>query len=150
MALNEEALHRRAIEKIAPPSILVDGAHRVIHLSENAGRYILPSGGSLSGDVVDLVRPELRFELRSALNRAFEQHLPTLSLPIMVRFNGAPHRVHLQVKAADGSDTAAPPHATVMFIEGEAGRENVPFAEPPPARGASLRPPPPGLRLSPI
>src|SRR3984893_5420227 len=125
MALNEAALHRRAIEKIAPPSILVDGAHRVIHLSENAGRYMLPSGGPLSGDVVDLVRPELRFELRSALNRAFEQHLPTLSLPIMVRFNGAPRRVHLQVKAADASDTAEPPHATVMFIEGEAVDESV-------------------------
>jgi len=125
MALNEAALHRRAIERIAPPSILVDGAHRVIHLSENAGRYMLPSGGPLSGDVVDLVRPELRFELRSALNRVFEQHLPTLSLPIMVRFNGAPHRVLLQVKAADASHTAEPPHATVIFIEGEAVDESV-------------------------
>ena len=34
--------HRRAIERVAPPSILVDEAHRVIHLSENAGRYITP------------------------------------------------------------------------------------------------------------
>ena len=124
-ALNEAALHRRAIEKIAPPSILVDEAHRVVHLSEHAGRYILPSGGPLTGDVVDLVRPELRFELRSALNRVFEQHLPTLSLPIMVRFNGAPHRVLLQVKGADASDPAEPPHATVMFIEGEALDESV-------------------------
>jgi two-component system CheB/CheR fusion protein len=96
-ALNEAAVHRRAIEKVAPPSVLVDEAHRVLHMSDTAGRYFQPSGGVLSGDVVDLVRPELRFELRSALNRLFEQQLPTLSLPIMVRFNGAPHRVHLHV-----------------------------------------------------
>ena len=82
VALSEAALHRRAIEKLAPPSILVDDTHRVVHLSENAGRFLQPSGGPLSGDAVDLVRPELRFELRSALNRAFEHGQATLSLPI--------------------------------------------------------------------
>jgi two-component system, chemotaxis family, CheB/CheR fusion protein len=119
MALGEAVMHRRTLEQVAPPSMLVDEAHRVIHLSENAGRYLMPSGGPLSGDAVDLVRLELRFELRSALNRAFDQNLPTLSLPILVRFNGAPHRVHISVKpiAANADD---PRSAIVMFIEGEA------------------------------
>src|SRR5262245_43975745 len=72
-ALSEAAAHRRAIEQIAPPSILVDEAHRVLHLSDSAGRYILPSGGPLTADVTELVRPELRFEVRSCLHRAFEQ-----------------------------------------------------------------------------
>jgi two-component system CheB/CheR fusion protein len=116
-ALNDAAMHRRAIERVAPPSILVDEAHRVVHLSDHAGRYLLPSGGPLSGDIVDLVRPELRFELRSALHRLFEQRTPTLSLPILVRFNGTLHRVLLQVKAVEenGKDR----NAIVMFIEGE-------------------------------
>jgi two-component system CheB/CheR fusion protein len=125
VALSEAALHRRAIEKVAPPSILVDEAHRVIHLSDNAGRYILPSGGPLSGDVVDLVRPELRFELRTALHRAFEQDKTSLSLPILVRFNGAPHRVHLQVKLAEERAEGEPRYGLVLFIEGEAVDENV-------------------------
>ena len=117
-AVSEAALHRRVLEKVAPPSILVDQMHRVVHLSENAGRYLQPSGGSLSGDVVDLARPEFRFELRSALHRFFEQRQPTLTLPIMVHFNGAPHRVHLQVTGVpDATETL---HALVMFIEGEA------------------------------
>jgi two-component system, chemotaxis family, CheB/CheR fusion protein len=119
VALGEAAMHRRAIEQVAPPSMLVDESHRVIHLSENAGRYLMPSGGPLSGDSVDLVRPELRFELRSALNRVFEQGASTLSLPILVRFNGAPHRVHLQVKPVQENGNAARA-AIVMFIEGEA------------------------------
>jgi two-component system CheB/CheR fusion protein len=59
-ALSEAAAHRRALEHTAPPSILVDDAHRVLHLSDNASRYLLPSGGPLSADIVDLVRPELR------------------------------------------------------------------------------------------
>src|SRR5262245_66048860 len=118
-ALTDAVIHRRALEKLAPPSILVDEAHRVVHLSDNAGRYFQPSGGALTGDVVDLVRPELRFELRSALHRIFEQQAPTLSLPIPVRFNGAPHRVLIQVKAADTDEVGEARNAVVMFVEGE-------------------------------
>ena len=69
-ALNEAAMHRQALEKAAPPSVLVDPSHRVVHLSERAGRFLQPMGGPFTGDMVDLVRPELRFELRSALHRA--------------------------------------------------------------------------------
>jgi two-component system, chemotaxis family, CheB/CheR fusion protein len=122
-ALSEAALHRRAIEKVAPPSMLVDEGHRVVHLSDNAGRFVMPSGGPLSGDAVDLVRPELRFELRTALHRLFEQDSPTLSLPILVRFNGAPHRVHMQVKPGPSAE-GEPRSAVVMFIEGEAVDES--------------------------
>jgi two-component system, chemotaxis family, CheB/CheR fusion protein len=123
VALGEAAMHRRAIEQVAPPSMLIDESHRVLHLSENAGRFVMPSGGPLSGDAVDLVRPELRFELRSALGRVFEQRQQTLSLPVLVRFNGAPHRVHLQVKPVAETGGAEPRTAVVMFIEGEALEE---------------------------
>ncbi len=119
MALGEAAMHRRVLEQLAPPSMLVDESHRVTHLSENAGRYIMPSAGPLSGNAADLVRPELRFELRSALNRVFEQQASALSLPILVRFNGKPHRVHLLVRSTpEGS--SEPRRAVVVFLEGEA------------------------------
>ena len=137
VALNEAALHRRILEKVAPPSILVDEMHRVVHLSENAGRYLQPSGGALSGDVVDLMRSELRFELRSALHRFFEQRQPTLSLPIMVRFNGAPRRVHLQVTGVIEATEA--PQALVMFIEGEAVDEKFISSDSQPANADVVR-----------
>jgi two-component system CheB/CheR fusion protein len=115
---NEAALHREALEKLAPPSILVDQSHRVLHMSDNVGRFLQPAGGPLSGNVVDLVRPELRFELRSALHRVFETSQSWLSLPISVRFNGSPHRVLMHVKpAADHEDRKAG-KAVVLFIEG--------------------------------
>lgn len=128
MALSDAAMHRRAVERVAPPSILVDEAHRAIHLSDSAGRFLQPAGGPMSGDLVDLVRPELRFELRSALHRVFEQGQPTLSLPIPVRFNGTPHRVLLCVRAADDGGGGKARNALVMFIEGDPieGAEIVP------------------------
>ncbi|RAI33681.1 chemotaxis protein CheB [Rhodoplanes serenus] len=118
-ALSDAVAHRRAIELLAPPSFLVDQTHRVIHLSETAGRFVMPSGGPLTGDIVDLVRSELRFELRSALHRAFEQGQATLSLPIPVRFNGAPHRVQLLVRPVPADDGSGSGSAVVMLIEGE-------------------------------
>src|SRR5262249_26083123 len=129
VALGEAAMHRRAIEQVAPPSILIDESHRVVHLSENAGRFLMPSGGPLSGDAVDLVRSELRFELRSALNRVFEQRKSTLSLPILVRFNGSPHRVHLLVKPLMDNESSEPRNAIAIFIEGEPIDESVVSAD---------------------
>jgi two-component system, chemotaxis family, CheB/CheR fusion protein len=77
--------------------------------------------------VVDLARPGFRFELRSALHRFFEQRLATLTLWIMGRFNGAPHRVHLQITGV--TDATEVLHALVMFIEGEAIDERFISAE---------------------
>jgi hypothetical protein len=89
-----------------------------LHLSDNAGRYLHPAGGPLTGDVVDLVRPELRFELRSALHRVFESSRSSLSPPIPVRFNGSPHRVLMQVKLAKEQDDDKARKAVILFIEG--------------------------------
>ena len=118
-AWSEAARHRQVLEQVAPPSLLVNEHQRVVHLSDTAGRFLLPSGGPITGDAVELVRSELRFELRSALHRAFEQNKPTLSLPILVRFNGDPRRVHMFVQPAE-REAQEPRQAVVMFMEGEA------------------------------
>jgi two-component system, chemotaxis family, CheB/CheR fusion protein len=126
--LSEAALHRQALEMVAPPNVLVDRTHRVLHLSEHAGRYLQPPGGPLTSDLVELVRPELRLDLRSALHRAFEHCQSTLTLPILVQFNGTPQRVHIQVKPA-GEGDEPPRNAVVMFIEGEAPEQALEFPD---------------------
>lgn len=112
-------LHRQLLEKLAPPSILIDEGHRILHLSETAGRYLQPSGGPLTSDAAELVRPELRFDLRAALHRAFQTGESTLTLPIAVHFNGAPQRVYIQVKPIQDRDSGTR-HVVALFIEGEA------------------------------
>ena len=113
------SVHRQALEQMAPPSILVDKAYRVVHLSENAGRYLQHPGGPLTSDVTELVRQELRFDLQAALRRSFDEDQSTLSTPIFVRFNGSPHRVYLQVRPTKKDDDDAQ-HALILFIEGSA------------------------------
>ncbi|MGD9968164.1 MAG: chemotaxis protein CheB [Hyphomonadaceae bacterium] len=111
------ATHREALEAAAPPSILVDEEHRILHLSETAGRFLAPSAGPLSTAVTQLARPELRLDIRSGLHRALERSEVSLSLPIPVQFNGAAHRVFVQVRPAPPS-TDNRPRALVLFFEG--------------------------------
>jgi two-component system, chemotaxis family, CheB/CheR fusion protein len=113
---NESNLHRRALEELAPPSVLVDEAHNVVHISESAGRFMQHSAGRLKSDLAELVRAEMRVDLRLALDRAFEQGQASLSLPIPVWFNDKPQRVYLQVRPVTRQEV--PRAALVMFIEG--------------------------------
>ena len=70
----EAGVHREALERLAPPSAIVDKSYRVVHLSEHAGRYLQPSGGTLANDITELAREELRFDIRAALHRVFARN----------------------------------------------------------------------------
>ena len=134
---NEAVRHRQALERAAPPSILVNASHKAVHFSESAGRYVQPAGGPLTGDVSELVRPELRFDLRAALYRAFERGEATLTLPILVQFNGLPRRVNVQVRPIRQEPDTAVNNALVMFIEGEAVEPSDATTDVPTERRAS-------------
>lgn len=128
--------HAEALEQLAPPSVLVDRDFRVLHLSETAGRYLQPSAGQLSQDITELVRSELRFDLRMCLHRAFEQGTSELSLPISVKFNGHPVRVYLQVRSQSAPEE--PKRAIVFFIEG-GPVEELGATPAPPGDGEQIR-----------
>jgi two-component system CheB/CheR fusion protein len=97
--------------------MLVNEQRQVVHLSETAGRFVQPSGGPLTRDATELVRPELRVELRGALFRAFDRAESSLSSFMSVGVNGNARRVALLVRphVRDGRERLA----LVMFIEGD-------------------------------
>jgi two-component system, chemotaxis family, CheB/CheR fusion protein len=111
----QAGVHREALERLAPPSIIVDESYRVVHLSEHAGRYLQPSGGTLANDIRELARAELRLDIRAALHRVFARNESSLSGPIGVHFEGNARRVYLQSRPL-GSEPSA---AIVFFFEGE-------------------------------
>ncbi|HEX3754874.1 MAG TPA: CheR family methyltransferase, partial [Rhizomicrobium sp.] len=117
-----QAAHRESLESQSPPSVLIDRTNKVLHLSDRAGRYLQPSGGPLTTDITDLVRQEMRFELRSALHNAFARGEDTLSTVMFVRFNGMASRVYIQVKPVTAEGDKEVKRALVFFIEGEADK----------------------------
>ncbi|HEY4283417.1 MAG TPA: hypothetical protein VGM62_10165, partial [Chthoniobacterales bacterium] len=86
-------------------------------MSETAGRFLQPSAGQLTADVTELVRPELRFDLRAGLHNSFERGSSELSLPIPLSIDGVRKRMYLQVwPILNGGDR--PDQALILFIEG--------------------------------
>jgi two-component system, chemotaxis family, CheB/CheR fusion protein len=115
--------HRQALEQFAPPSMLVDEAHQILNLSETAGRYLLLPGGPVISEASEIVRPELKLELRAALDRAFDQNESSLSLPIPVQFNGSPQLVTLHVRSIMRENM--PRAALVLFLEGGSAERTI-------------------------
>ncbi len=114
-------LHVEALEALAPPSVLIDDHWNIIHLSENAGRYLHLRGGPPSATLTELVPAELLDELRAALHQAFELHEASLSAFVPVRFNGAARLVAVLVHprtSVEGRDQ----QALVTFLEGGPAR----------------------------
>ncbi|MGX5775397.1 CheR family methyltransferase [Methylorubrum zatmanii] len=72
----EPSLAQRAerfVERYTPAYVIVDDAHMVMHFSGRSGRYIHPAGGAATLNLLQLVHPDLRLDLRSALARATEE-----------------------------------------------------------------------------
>ena len=110
-------MHVEALEDLAPPSVLVDEHWNVMHLSESAGRYMLPRGGPPTHTLTDLVRPELLDELRTTLHRAYESHEPMLSSFVPVQVDGAAQLVAVLAHPRIRTDTREA-HLLVTFLDG--------------------------------
>ena len=109
--------HAAAIEARAPPSALVDSSFKILHLSRNAGRFFRPLEGPFTADLTSQVRPELRVDLKLALQRVMEKGETSLSVPIPVAFNGDAHLVALHVAPAREGDQTVAGRALVFFMD---------------------------------
>jgi PAS domain S-box-containing protein len=79
-------LHLKLLEEYGPPSVVVNEAYDIVHLSGNAGRYLIFHAGEPSTNLMTVVNPSLRVELRTALFRAGQSKetviVPALPVPI--------------------------------------------------------------------
>lgn len=65
-------VHQRVLAQHAPPSVIVNQESNIVHMSDRAGRFLRHIGGEPSRNLVSLVYPELRLELRTALFQAMQ------------------------------------------------------------------------------
>ncbi|HTY55457.1 MAG TPA: CheR family methyltransferase, partial [Candidatus Binataceae bacterium] len=63
-------LHQEVVEQIAPPSVLVNEDYDVVHVSAHAGRFLRVAPGEPTRNLLKMVLPELRLDLRAALLEA--------------------------------------------------------------------------------
>jgi two-component system CheB/CheR fusion protein len=89
--------HFKLIERFGPPSLIVNADHDIIHLSEHAGRFLQLVGGEPTTNLLRIVHPMLRVDLRSALFRARQGGEPVDVRDIPLEIDGKPRTIDLHV-----------------------------------------------------
>lgn len=114
MPVNE--LHFRLLGRFGPASVIVNAEYEILHLSENANRYLKMPEGEPSRNLLRLVQPRLRLELRSALLRAAESDQSVEMRRRRVELPNGERIVNIQVTPAGD---LSPGSLLVMFTESE-------------------------------
>ena len=104
--------HFTLLERLSPPSVIVNADHEIVHLSEHAGRFLAFVGGPPSNNLLRVVHPMMRIELRAALFRAAETGGAVRVVNLPVELEGATRAVDLQVHPAPD---VGPGFSLVMF-----------------------------------
>jgi two-component system CheB/CheR fusion protein len=90
-------VHAMLVDWLAPPSILVNGEHEIVHLSEKAGQYLKMTGGEPSRNLLHLIHPDLRIDLRASLYRADQTKGPAEARSIPIDIEGTRRTVDIRV-----------------------------------------------------
>lgn len=91
-------LHQQLLEQYAPPSIIVNEEYEILHLTERAGRFLQIAGGEPSKNLLKLIRPELRLELRTAFYQAVQQQANVEARNLKIRIDDHTETVTIHVR----------------------------------------------------
>jgi signal transduction histidine kinase len=110
-------LHLRLLEQFGPPSVLVNENYDIVHLSQRVGRYMQFTGGEPTHNLLRIVRPELRLDLRTALYQAVQKRTNVEARGLYVRINDHTHTVNLIVRPVMRDGDPARGFILVIFEE---------------------------------
>jgi len=111
--------HHRLLEEYAPPSLVVTEDNTIVHVSLGAAKYLRIAAGEPSRDLLKLVRPELRVELRTALFQAAKNRAAVEISNIEVMLNDESSKVTLIVRPVLREDDPARGFFLVLFADGD-------------------------------
>jgi two-component system CheB/CheR fusion protein len=111
-------LHQRLLEHYAPPSVLINHEGDIVYLSEKAGHYLRYVGGEPSHNLVTLVVPELRLELRTALFQVTQNTADIETRPVTVSRSGFDANVSMTIRQVQRDQTSGK-LILVLFNESE-------------------------------
>lgn len=108
---------QRIAERYAPAYVITDDHFQILHFSGRTGRYIEPTAGAATLDLLGLVHRDLRLELRAALSRALETNEPVHAEHVQLGLNG--HRVLVDIIVEPVQDgPAGHRNFVVLFKDG--------------------------------
>ena len=119
-------LHQRLLERYASPSVVIDEDYNILHMSESMGRFMQIPGGEITTNLLMLVRPEMRLELRAALYQAAHKKTEVDSLDIGIPVDGEMKSINLHVRPVLSEEDGARGYFLVLFEEVDGSNLNEP------------------------
>ncbi|MEI9936433.1 MAG: chemotaxis protein CheB [Pseudomonadota bacterium] len=104
--------NRTALERYAPPAVVVDAAFRIISARGATGPFLELPTGEASFDALKMVRPGLLLALRGALQEAVQQGTPVRKQGLRTLSENEGYVVNIEVIPLSGLET---PHFLVSF-----------------------------------
>nr|WP_184091191.1 CheR family methyltransferase [Sphingomonas xinjiangensis] len=92
-------------ERYAPAYVVVDAQYDVLHFSGRTGRYLEPSAGAATLNLMSLVHRDLRSDVRSALSRAASDGQRVELAGLTIHDDDRTRGVNLVVEPVDGSSS---------------------------------------------
>jgi two-component system CheB/CheR fusion protein len=124
-------LHFKLLELYAPPSVLVNADHDILHLSAHAGSFLQYAGGEPTRNLLRAVHPSLRIELRAALYQAAQTGRSAVVQRLQVQVGSESLRVTLRVAPAGDAGSGL---LLVIFEAQPASADDNELAGPPPVQ----------------
>src|SRR3954468_7402535 len=108
---------QRVAERYSPAYVIIDGNFQVLHFSGRTGRFIEPTAGVATLDLLQLVHRDLRLELRAVLSRATETNEAAHVVQVQLGANG--HRILVDITVEPIQDGGSGHrNFVVLFKEG--------------------------------
>ncbi|MGI4832150.1 MAG: CheR family methyltransferase [Janthinobacterium lividum] len=108
-------LHQTLLEQYAPPSLVVNEEYDILHMSATVGGFLEFSGGELTKNLLKLIKPDLRLELRSALYQAVQRQTAIEARNIRWTKNGELHALTIHVRPVTKQGDTARGLVLVIF-----------------------------------
>lgn len=112
-------LHQKLLEQYAPPSLVVNEDYDILHMSEKVGGFLEFSGGEPTKNLLKLIRPELRLELRSALHQAVQRQTAIETRNILWNKNGERQSLTIRVKPVTKEGDTTKGFILILFESNE-------------------------------
>jgi len=92
------ALERVLLDRYAPAWVVINARAEALHFSARTGKYLEPAPGAPSTDVVQMARPGLRLDLRTAIHKTVRTGETVVHQNVLVETNGEVQRINLLVR----------------------------------------------------
>ncbi|WLI09025.1 chemotaxis protein CheB [Pseudomonas sp. FP597] len=111
-------IHLRALAKAAPPSVIVDIHADILHMSEGAGRFLRYVAGEITHNLLALVHPDLRLDIRTTLFQAQQSNIAVTSRKVRIQREQGTYLVDISARPYR-DDATENDYVLVMFQETE-------------------------------